>query len=285
MRLPVDSYEAYRSLIAGKRLNNNSYFDFEIKRYIAQGRLSFIDAEDVLFLFFSEAVYEQVVIYAETHFPADCSKHCEILCAQSELPWVCNVVFRSDEDSRAHLLSAYLEKLGFCAEYINYEYALSEEKQWAGLPDSPPDDLHIGHATTAYTNEICRLWRASLPAFVLSSLDHAEIEALIADGKILIATNSEGKLCGALYYDSVLGKTTIHHLAVASEFRRRGLGGRLIDTWLSKTQGSKLALTWIEKNNFASANLFHKFGFCKTSKRSYQYVRRNHHGTTAENYE
>ena len=281
MKMPVESYDVYRSLIAGKRLNNNSYFDSEIKRYIAQGRLSFIDAGDVLFLFFSEVVYEQLVIYAEESLPSEVHIHRQAMDIQGELPWVCNVVFRSEEDASALLLSAYLEKLGFNDEYINEEFALADPEPKAPEQLLFNNGLELKCATEESIDAIESLWKSSLPMFVLSSFDRAEMEALIAKKRTFIVTDESGALCGAFCYDAALGKTTIHHLAVAPAYRGQGLGGLMIDVWLSKVQGAKLALAWIERNNLASSNLFQKRGFRRTNKRSHQYVRRREQSVDA----
>ena len=284
MRKPVDSPKTYRELIAGKKLNNNGFFPFEVRKYIDQNRLDCVDLGEIVFLFFDEVTYEQVVIYASEISP-DAPARCALaLGPQGDIPSACNIVFRSKDDPQAQRLSALVKELGFQLEYVNREHALLDVGRNAVFPPRRDSDIQVSRATVDYADEIQALWAEGLPPFVFPHLRREEMQALIESGLVLMATDPSGRLCGAVHYDYYLRRSISHQIVIKKEFRGRGLSNLFTYVWLRQISDAAAAIVWIEERNRVPAKLVEAHGFRKTGKISHQYIRRKEHGTTVADH-
>ncbi len=74
---------------------------------------------------------------------------------------------------------------------------------------------------------------------------------------------SEGELCGYICYWLIAGEMQILNVATAPQWRRQGIGGRLLTKALQNCQRQGLSTAWLEvrKTNSAAIALYQQHGF------------------------
>ena len=89
-----------------------------------------------------------------------------------------------------------------------------------------------------------------------------------------LVCEDEGTVCGYVGSQTVLGETDMMNIAVAPEYRRRGIGEMLITQLLKKIsqQGSRSLSLEVRCSNLAAILLYKKFGFQQVGRRPGYYT-------------
>ncbi len=89
-----------------------------------------------------------------------------------------------------------------------------------------------------------------------------------------LVCEDEGNICGYVGSQTVLGETDMMNIAVAPEYRRRGIGEMLITQLLKKIsrQGSCSLSLEVRCSNLAAISLYEKLGFQQVGRRPGYYI-------------
>ena len=89
-----------------------------------------------------------------------------------------------------------------------------------------------------------------------------------------LVCEDEGTVCGYVGSQTVLGETDMMNIAVAPEYRRRGIGEMLITQLLKKIsrEGSRSLSLEVRCSNLAAISLYEKLGFQQVGRRPGYYI-------------
>lgn len=99
-----------------------------------------------------------------------------------------------------------------------------------------------------------------------------EYHKRLTDG-FLLAAESEGRVCGFICANGVLGDWDIENLVVAVAFRRHGIAGELIRALIRESQNAR-GTAWlleVRESNQAARSLYEKHGFQEVGRRPRYY--------------
>lgn len=266
---PVRSYDEYRSIVKGRKLINNGFLPNEIKNYILHQRLFFSYKENLLFLFYDEANYYQLVCESIGREGTPFSVSFELV-----KPVVCHIVDNNKNNQISSIMSI-LRASGFLLRCTIHEYVLDDLVSVSSA-DNKAFILSGDIKNLSECQNILSLWQENLPLYEITYMLPEDILALAGKNQAICLKDSHtGQLAGACYYDVFLGTTTIHHIVIDPTFRGRGCAGILLTAWLRQAgqSGAKTARSWIEDTNYSSQKSFSKIGFVKTSNVSYQFIK------------
>ena len=88
-----------------------------------------------------------------------------------------------------------------------------------------------------------------------------------------IVAIEEGVLAGYVGSQSVLGWADMMNLAVAPEYRRQGIGEKLIEVLIKQLQAAKVSCLTLEvrASNMPAIGLYEKMDFCQVGRRPNYY--------------
>ncbi len=269
----IGSYEEYVFVSKGIRFINNGYPFDQIKDYIQRGCLYFDETSSRRIFIFMEDKFSQVVISRVLDAKEDTSVP-ECFYGQPPKPMVCYLM---DDNSEKELL----ENWGFKYVCTSEKYILELVDLSILLGSIPadklPDQLHFCFQTKTQEeiDQIRALWEDNLPLVEVSTLSNERFKQLEEKEQLFYIKNVESnQIIAAFYYDSLLSTSTIHHIVVHENYRKKHLARYLLMVWLVKLKEMKLrkAVCWIEEENKGSRITFEKFGFTKSNVKSYQYI-------------
>lgn len=266
---PVRSYDEYRSIVKGKKLINNGFLPNEIKDYILRQKLFFSCQENLLFLFYDEVNYYQLVCESTGRDEVPFFGSFEL-----PKPIVCHIV-GNNKNTQISAIVNILKTGGFHLRCTIHEYLLDN---LVSVPSADNQDFILSNDIKNLSDcqNILSLWQENLPLYELTYMLPEDILGLAEKNKLIYLKDSAtGRLAGACFYDVFLGTTTIHHIVVDPAFRGKGCAGVLLSAWLEQAGqfGAKTARSWIEDTNCSSQKSFSKIGFVKTPNVSYQLIK------------
>ncbi len=99
------------------------------------------------------------------------------------------------------------------------------------------------------------------------------LQELAGPGRYYVVVKFQGKIIGYAGLSHLFGEGHITTLAVAPDFRAKGVGSHLIEFLLDKARELKLCLVTLEvrESNLAAQRLYKKFGFQVAGKRRNYY--------------
>lgn len=100
------------------------------------------------------------------------------------------------------------------------------------------------------------------------------IQELLAPERFYIVAEVEGNLIGYAGMQWVLDEAHITTLAVKKEWRRKGIGSKLLEELIKKAKEKDLKFLTLEvrASNYPAINLYKKFGFVIEGTRRRYYV-------------
>jgi [ribosomal protein S18]-alanine N-acetyltransferase len=99
------------------------------------------------------------------------------------------------------------------------------------------------------------------------------VETFESKDKAIIVSETDGKVNGYIILEKVLDEGSITDLAVAPDFRKKGIAQELITTVINIARHEKLLKLFLEvrSNNAQAIRLYEKFGFVRTGRRKGYY--------------
>jgi ribosomal-protein-alanine N-acetyltransferase len=136
-----------------------------------------------------------------------------------------------------------------------------------GAAFAEPEVVVLGRE---YIDEICRLEARSYPSPWSAALIRGEFEKNVSLRLGLILS---GSLLAYSFNYIVVDELHILNVAVAPEWRRRGLGRRLLDVVIrtGTEQGARFATLEVRVSNLVAQQLYESFGFRVTGRRRAYY--------------
>lgn len=259
----LNSIEEYRHVISGKKLWNNGFTLVEIKKYISEGRLFYACNAGSCVLLYDEKRYFQLVVMDGI--------------SAEELREICGIIsgnivcFINDKAQMASRLRELLEE----AEFICTERILEYELRDFSCRKASKTGMHIvkNVGNEAEYMQIQTLWQSNLPYMQIPHITIDDIKMWERSERLLVLKTAENALIGASCFDTLLDRSTIHHIVVDHEYRGCGLMQELLTEWINAIDacGIKKARAWVAESNMSSRIGFEKAGFKMTSTVSYQF--------------
>jgi [ribosomal protein S18]-alanine N-acetyltransferase len=99
------------------------------------------------------------------------------------------------------------------------------------------------------------------------------VDTLESKDKAILVSESNGKLNGYIILEKVVDEGSITDLAVAPEFRKKGIASELITTVIDVARREELIKLFLEvrSTNAQAIRLYEKFGFTRTGRRKDYY--------------
>ena len=100
-----------------------------------------------------------------------------------------------------------------------------------------------------------------------------EVRISGSSGVVLVAESGSRIAAFIVMHVVVAGECEIENVAVASEQRRQGLGGRLVSAVLDSARNNRCTAVWLEvrASNFAAQQLYKSLGFQEVGRRRTYY--------------
>ncbi len=128
----------------------------------------------------------------------------------------------------------------------------------------------VRKAAAADIPAVAALERSEFP----DGADEGMLARLLAvDGAVILIAEEEGDLLGYVWARFVLDEGDIGNVAVAPDFRRRGVGAALLRALLEEAARRQAAVVQLEvrESNLAARRLYEKNGFETVGKRKNYY--------------
>ena len=99
----------------------------------------------------------------------------------------------------------------------------------------------------------------------------------VADECVFLVATADGGPVGYVSCEVIAGECEIANVAVAEEYRRRGIGAKLFVRLLSeaKKRGAEKAFLLVREDNAAAIGLYRKLGFTVVGERKNYYNTKN----------
>ena len=98
-----------------------------------------------------------------------------------------------------------------------------------------------------------------------------EYQITSPNARIIGAFHGE-KAIGFINVQYIVGELTVNNIAVMSEYRGQGLGGRLIEYAFKAYPETEVALLEVRKSNIPAQRLYEKYGFVRVGERKNYYA-------------
>ena len=145
------------------------------------------------------------------------------------------------------------------------------------LPNPSPA-VHVRSATEADIPRILEIERESETVAHSSEADYLRVLADSSPRRVVLVVETAGCVQGFLTARFLHEECEIENIAVAKALRRKGLGGTLLNAFLTEAraendQAGSIAAILLEvrESNQSARSLYKKFGFTPVGKRSNYY--------------
>lgn len=169
----------------------------------------------------------------------------------------------------------YLLKSGF---HLN----LRRDQYGASYKDLDPPMLISGvnvrkAKTIDEVSLACNLFNQVFDHFSGDYISKEMEQSLFECGSMWIATDMIGKFAGALHQTIDNNIAWLSHVAVLEEFRGRGVGQALLDTFVYQNQQNDNGryMLWVQSKNEPAVRLYQKKGFKYTNKSTISMIKIN----------
>lgn len=122
-------------------------------------------------------------------------------------------------------------------------------------------------------NDVEPLAELDKRCFAIPWSKQAFAEEMSNEIAVYFVAKENGKVIGYCGFWQVADEGDVTNIAVLPEFRRRGIGGKLLNTLIEAAKELKLELITLEvrKSNTAAKNLYKKYGFKPIGERKHYY--------------
>lgn len=224
-------------------ITNNFLTSEDYKCEIEEGRLFYNSGEDYLNIYLKRDKFFQLYFYAlndSVRFPEIGEK---LVCDASEK--LCKVI----------------EKNGFKKIMQRVRLELKVQKQ--------ENTMSGNKAEKRDSEEIFDLMQKSFDKYTGYIPNFTQVKKECENG-LFLKSEEQGIITGALRF-GVSGKTAqIKHLCVKEEFRGKGIGRNLCNTFLKENEKY---VVWTGKENIGALNLYKSLGFSENGSESTVYMK------------
>ena len=134
--------------------------------------------------------------------------------------------------------------------------------------------IRVRQAVAGDLEELLRIARLSATA---AQWPDEQYQALFSESsyqsRLCLVVEQDTRTCGFLIGRAVAEEWEIENIAILPEARRRGLGSRLLNEFLARTENDAGASIFLEvrESNQAARQLYEKWGFSEAGRRKNYY--------------
>lgn len=143
------------------------------------------------------------------------------------------------------------EQLGFAAY-------LQRKRLFLVKPENDSGEVAV-FADRTHADAIFTLMQDSFEPLTSAFLSKEELLHDIMQNRIIVL-EEEGQLLGFLHFETKKNLSTLWHIAVSPVAQGRGIGERLVRTWLREEAVNRFLL-WVREDNPAALRMYEKIGF------------------------
>ncbi|MBQ3182243.1 MAG: GNAT family N-acetyltransferase [Clostridia bacterium] len=260
----ISDYSEYRELSAGKKLHNNVFLPSQIKQYIADERLYAIEGEDGFLLLYNEKDYVEVISGGQIPDPSFANR-------LPDLKLVYHITDSRSNPCTEEIRNA-IEALGFTLRCSISEYTAQTQQLSAYEP--LPDGYEF--SSSCNYGEAVEIWKQNLPIMEIPHMTREEFDKAVEEGRFIALIDTvRGKTAAVGFGEPMLKTETFRHLVVLPEYRKKGLGKVVVARWIQnmKENGRAYGRSWVEDENAPSWKIFVRYGFSKTDRLSFQFIK------------
>lgn len=238
-------------------VTNNYVLSGDYLQYIAARELFYISSSSNLCLLVKKKDFYKLYYYINDHG--------EGMYINAGLPVMMEILYRGLAEKPLKIMK-YWEKCGF-KEHLSRDCMVAAYKQTA-LPSLNFSGTEIKYAESeaeiSFTKDLIE---KSLDKFSGDILSYDEVKSFVKKKNVICAYWEE-KLCGILQFEIKNNVVWLGHIAIANEFRGKGIANELVKAYLvdnAVKQDTRYQL-WVIQDNMAAKTLYQKFGFIYGNK-------------------
>lgn len=261
----IDRYEEIAEAFRRKGCLSNDYLQGEASGLIAEHRLFEHVEGNNAFLFVQKEGFYRLYYYLNDLGDVTAFDGGNL---------VTEVLFRGDVETIESEV-AYLEKCGMNRHLVRDQYFA----RYADLtPPTPAVDVTVrGAESLEEVRWACILFNSVFDKWTGDYLPASCYEQLLRTNDILMATDSQGCLLGALHQTREKGAAWISHVAVSQEARGRGIGKALLEAYIDRNHHDDKSryMLWVQRQNEAAVNMYKQKGFKYINKSTISLIKIN----------
>ncbi len=252
----ISEYQDIVSRYGIRGCASNDYIQAEVADLIAQGALFAKCGEKNAFLFVKKDGFYRVYYYIN-----DFDEVMDF--GKDEV--VTEILFRGSIGEPSQQVE-YLEKCGFKRNLVRDQYIA---KYSAFTTPIFIGGVKIGYAETAeQVRWAIKLFNSSFDKWSGDFIPEAMAELLLQEKAILMASNNDGTLMGALHLEKKQGCLWLNHVAILPEYRGRKIGRGLVEAYIEQghvDDNSRYAV-WVQRQNTPAVKMYQNKGFTYCNK-------------------
>lgn len=240
-------------------LTNNYLLSNEYESLISKDVLFCIENDSNAFLLSDKGRYFQLFYFINNIN--------EFFYVKLDKPIVMEILYRGESKKPLDIIS-FWEKCGF-NQHIVRENMIGSYKQLI-LPEEKMSDIQIKYADNSFEATFAKeIIESTFDQYTGDILNETEIHNFYKNKNILCAY-WKGNLSGILQFEVRNNVFWIGHIAVAPEFRGKGIANELVKAYISDNvvNSDTRYQLWVMKENMGAVDLYKKFGFIYGNKSS-----------------
>lgn len=255
----INDVEEYQNIITRYGIRgcaSNDYIQAEAAELITHGLLFAECGEKNTFLFVKKDGFYRVYYYINDFDEVMDFGNDEV---------VTEILFRGSIGEPAQQVE-YLEKCGFKRNLIRDQYFA---KYSAFTAPILIEGVKIGFAESVeQVRWAIKLFNSSFDKWSGDYIPEAMAELLLQEQGMLMATELDGTLMGALHLEKKQGCLWLNHVAILPEYRGRKIGRGLVEAYIEQghvDDNSRYAV-WVQRQNTPAVKMYQNKGFTYSNK-------------------
>lgn len=253
--------EVYKELLnnySGKNfVSNNFLFPAMYENYINNRNLYYaLSDNNLVFLVKEEKFYKLYYHLSDFSF---------LFNIVLDKPIVMEIIYREKSNLPLELIS-FWEKCGFSL-HLNRDMYIGQYKK-LNFPEKRNEEVLVKYGSSELEIEFTKkIIEQTFDTYTGDILKFEEVKRFISNKNVLCAYVNN-KLSGILQFEIKNKVVWIGHIAIAPEFRGKGVGKELIREYISENaidENTRYHL-WVLSDNLNAINLYKKFGFIYGNK-------------------
>lgn len=230
----------------------NNYIQNQADELIKKGSLYEFCTEYNAFFFVEKPIGFRVYYYInDLH---------EQVTFSSESPLVTEILYRGQNFFPQQEVD-FFQRCGFHSNLIRDQYAGVYKDLTA--PHKNANNIIRFAQTFEEVAEACHLFNNSFDALSGDFIPDSEFQNLFDGKNILVATDANGRFCGALHQTIERNVSWISHVAVIESARGQHVGQSLVDAFVETNMTTEKSryMFWVQHQNEVAVTMYQKKGF------------------------